>query len=161
LEQDEWKLESSWVKSRAGHWGNELADKLAKEAASSRTIDESYTKIPKSAMLCDLNAQSVNQWQNEWVRSSKDAITKSFFPSIADRLKLRKNTTPTFTTIITGHGNIKTYLYKYKIIDSPNCSCQEGDQSVDHILFDCKLLEQDRGLRFFRAFSSVVRQMPV
>ena len=24
------------------------------------------------------------------------------------------------------------------------CSCKEGDQSVDHILFDCKLLEHDR-----------------
>jgi len=24
------------------------------------------------------------------------------------------------------------------------CSCKEEDQSVDHILFDCKLLEHDR-----------------
>jgi hypothetical protein len=23
------------------------------------------------------------------------------------------------------------------------CCCKEGDQSVDHILFDCKLLEHD------------------
>jgi len=94
-------------------------------------------------MLCDLNEQSVNQWQNEWDRSSQGAITKSFFPNIADGLKLRINATPTFTAIVTGHGNIKTYLYKYKIIESPKCSCK-GDQSVDHILFDCKLLEQDR-----------------
>ena len=36
------------------------------------------------------------------------------------------------------------YLYKHKIIESPMCSCKEGDQSVDHILFDCKLLEHDR-----------------
>jgi len=24
------------------------------------------------------------------------------------------------------------------------CSCANGEQSVDHILFDCKLLEHDR-----------------
>jgi len=24
------------------------------------------------------------------------------------------------------------------------CSCENGEQSVDHILFDCKLLEHDR-----------------
>jgi hypothetical protein len=24
------------------------------------------------------------------------------------------------------------------------CSCENGEQSVDHILFDCKLLENDR-----------------
>ena len=89
LEQDEWKVEFSWIKAHAGHRGNELEDQLAKEAASSRTIDECFTRIPKSAVLSDLNEQSVNQWQKEWERSSKAAITKSFFPKITDRLKLK------------------------------------------------------------------------
>jgi hypothetical protein len=68
----------------------------------------------------ELNGQSVKRRQNEWERSSKCVITKSFFPKIADRLKLRINATPNFTTIVTGHGNIKPYWYKYKIIESPN-----------------------------------------
>jgi ribonuclease HI len=76
LEQDEWKVEFSWIKAHAGHQGNELADQLAEEAASSRTIDECYTRIPKSVVLSDLNEQSVNQWQKEWESSSKGAITK-------------------------------------------------------------------------------------
>jgi len=84
----------------------------------------------------------INKQQLE--RSSKDAKTKFFFPKIAGRLKLRINATPNFTAIVTGHGNIKTYLYKYKITESPMCSCEEGEQSVDHILYECKLLEQDR-----------------
>jgi hypothetical protein len=70
----------------------------------------------------------------------KTCNSKSFFPKIADRLKLRINATPNFTTIVTGHGNIKTYLYKYKIIESPMCSCDEGEQSVDHNLYEGKLL---------------------
>jgi len=94
-------------------------------------------------LLTELNEQSVKQWQNEWGRSSKGVITKSFFPKIADRLKLRINATPNFTATVTGHGNIKTYLCKYKIIESPTCSCDEGEQSVDHILYECKLLEHE------------------
>ena len=62
-----------------------------------------------------MNEQSVKMCQNEWERSSKGVITKSFFPNIEDRLKLRINATPNFTKIVTGHGDIKTYLYKYKI----------------------------------------------
>jgi hypothetical protein len=93
---------------------------------------------------CELNDRSVRQWQNEWEKSSKGAITKSFFPKIADRLKLRINATPNFTAIVTGRGNIKTYLYKYKITESPMCSCEEGEQSVVHILYECKLLAHDR-----------------
>jgi ribonuclease HI len=144
LEQDEWKVECSWIKAHAGHRGNELADQLAKEAASSRTIDKCYTRFPKSAVLGDLNEQSVNQWQKERERSSKGAVTKSFFPEITDRLKLKINATPKFTAIVTGHGNIKTYLFKYRIIERPRCSCEEGEQSVDHIIYDCKLLEQEK-----------------
>jgi len=93
----------------------------------------------------ELNEQSVKRWQNEWERSSKVVITKSFFPKIADRLKLTINATPNFTTTVTGHGNIKTCWYKYKIIDSPMCSWDEGEQSVDHILYECELLEHERG----------------
>jgi len=79
------------------------------DQVSSKTIEECYTRIPKSAVWSELNEQSVKQWQNEWERSSK-AVIKSFFPKIADRLKLRISATPNFTTIVTGHGSIKTYL---------------------------------------------------
>ena len=34
-------------------------------------------------------------------------------------------------------------MSKYKIIGSPMCSCDEGEQSVDHILYECKFLEHD------------------
>jgi hypothetical protein len=46
--------------------------------------------------------------------------------------------------MITGHGNIKTFLHKYKIIGSPMCSCGEGEQTIDHIILDCVLVEQER-----------------
>jgi len=127
MEQYEWIVEFSWIKAQAGHRGNDLADELAKEAVSSKTIEECYTRIPKSAVWSELKEQSVKQWQNERERSSKGVITKYFFPKITDWLKLRISATPNFTTIVTGHCNIKTYLYKYKMIKSPMCSCDEGN----------------------------------
>jgi len=144
MEQQEWKVEFRWIKAHAGHRGNEMADQLAKEAARSKTIKECYNRVPKSVVLGDLREQSVLQWQSEWERTTKGLITKSFFPKIGDRLKLRINTTPNFTTIITGHGNIRTYLNKYKIIDNPICPCNDGEQSVDHIIYECNLQRQER-----------------
>jgi hypothetical protein len=121
-----------------------LADQLAKEAARNKNIDECYNRLPQSAVMCELNQQSVIQWQNEWERTIKGSITKSFFPKIVDRMRLTINTTPNFTAIVTGHGNIKSYLHKFKIIQSPMCSCKQGEQSVEHILYDCRLHEHDR-----------------
>jgi len=59
-------------------------------------------------------------------------------------LKIRIGATSKVTTTVTGHGNIKTYLYKYKITESLMCSCDEGERSVDHILYECKILEHER-----------------
>jgi len=69
MEEQEWLVELSWIKSHTGHHGNELADQLVKEAVSSKNIKECYTRIPKSAVWSELNEQSVKQWQNEWERS--------------------------------------------------------------------------------------------
>jgi ribonuclease HI len=144
MEKQNWEIEFNWIKALAGHRGNELADQLVKEAANNRGINECYTRIPKSTVLSELNDHSVTKWQSEWDHTTKGTITKSFFLRIAERLKLNINVTPNFTTMVTVHGNIKSYLQKYKILDSLECSCKSGEQTVDHILFDCKLLEQER-----------------
>jgi ribonuclease HI len=40
MERDEWEVEFSWAKAHARQRGNELADRLAKEASSSKDIGE-------------------------------------------------------------------------------------------------------------------------
>jgi len=52
--------------------------------------------------------------------------------------------TQNFTTMITGHGNIKAYLYRFKIIEAPNCPCRNDNQTAEHILLECATLKEDR-----------------
>jgi len=37
--------------------------------------------------------------------------TKEFFPSVERRLAVNLNLNPNVTTIMTGHGNIRSYLH--------------------------------------------------
>jgi ribonuclease HI len=46
LEKENWNIEYAWIKAHAGNDGNELADKLAKEAT--RNSDIYYDRYPKS-----------------------------------------------------------------------------------------------------------------
>ena len=48
--------------------------------------------------------------------------------------------TPIFTTMTTGHGNIKSYLHRFKITESPPCPCGTMEQTIDHLIFQCELL---------------------
>ena len=55
-------------------------------------------------------------------------------------LKLNLNV----TTIMTGHGSVRSYLHRLKIIGSPECPCKYSIQTADHLIFRCKRLKNER-----------------
>jgi hypothetical protein len=56
--------------------------------------------------------------------------------------------------MVTGHGTIKSYLYRFKIIEAPNCPCGNDNQTTEHELFECALLNEDRE----RLFAAVAKE---
>jgi len=74
----------------------------------------------------------------------KGVITKGFFPSVQRRLAVNLNLSPKVTTIMTGHRNIRSYLLRLKIIGSPECPCKHDIQKVDHLIYQCNMLKNER-----------------
>ena len=146
LENSKWRINFSWVKAHAGTFGNELADKLAKDAAREPEATISYNKIPKSNIEMELKEAGIQKWQQEWEKTNKGAITKLFFPSIEQRLKMKLNLTPNLTAIITGHGLTRSYLHRFNITDNPTCPCNNEAQTIDHLIYQCPLVEKERNI---------------
>jgi hypothetical protein len=96
-----------------------LADTLAKEAATDEDIIECYRRVPKSVVTSELGSKIVEKWQMEWDQTTRGKITKEYFPVFAGRLKMKLNITQNFTCVVTGHGSIRSYLQRFKIIDTP------------------------------------------
>jgi hypothetical protein len=46
--------------------------------------------------------------------------------------------------MLTGHGKTRAYLHRLKILGKATCACEQEDQTVDHILYRCTLLETQR-----------------
>ena len=46
--------------------------------------------------------------------------------------------------MVTDHGKTRSYLHQFKIIEYPECPCANGNQTVDHLLYDCSKLNNDR-----------------
>jgi len=127
-----------------GTKGNELADTLAKKATTNETITESYTTIPKSVVLSEVTKESEKKWQRDWAQTTKGSTTKEYFPDIEGRLKMKLNLTGNLTSIVTGHGNMKAYLNRFKLTDEPTCPCGKGDQTTDHTIYDCGRVTEER-----------------
>jgi hypothetical protein len=88
--------------------------------------------------------QSIAKWQIQWDHTTKGSTTKQFFPIIKDRLTTKIKLTSNFTAIVTAHGKTKAYLHRFKIIESPECPCDGGNQTVDHLIHDCTKLQRER-----------------
>jgi hypothetical protein len=52
--------------------------------------------------------------------------------------------TPEFTALVTGHGKTRSYLHRFKLADDHMCPCNEGQQTSDHIIFECHIFEAQR-----------------
>jgi hypothetical protein len=169
LNKKNWKIEFKWMKALVGIYGKEIADRFAKEAtqnyyatysrirkllcniqqdtkitmqhtAGYQNYYATYSRIPKN----DTGKESIRKWQSQWEETKKRAITKEFFPSVEMRLAVNLNLSPDVTTIMTGHGNIRSCLHRLKIIGSPERPCKHGVQTVDHLTFQCKRLKNKR-----------------
>jgi hypothetical protein len=86
-----------------------------------------------------LREKSLKQWQTRW-----DRTTKEFFQNVKDRLNTKITVTPQFTAFVTSHGLTKSYLHRFQILESPDCPCGGESQTIDHLLFDCAILQEVR-----------------
>jgi len=77
------------VKAHNDNLENEIADQLAKKAASRRDGETTYSRIPKSAMIKVIQEKGELQWQQEWNVSTKGETTKLFFTDMGERKSKR------------------------------------------------------------------------
>jgi hypothetical protein len=84
-------------------------------------VSVSYSKIPKSVVKSELESISIDKWQGDWNQTTKGSITKDYFPKVTERLNMKLSINGSLTTMMTGHGNIKAYLHRFKLIDSATC----------------------------------------
>jgi hypothetical protein len=96
-------------------------------------------------IIRELEDDSVKKWQTELTKSTKGKIIKDFFPDVKERMNLNINLTQNFTAMVTGPGKTNLYLHRFKII-TPICPCGNSEQNIDHLIFECKLLNKERNV---------------
>ena len=114
-----------------------MADKLAKKSARSKETNDVFRRIPISAIYREAAEEGILKWQEQWEKASKAEATKQYFPTVMDRIRTKFNLTSKLTAVLSGHGNTNAYLHRFNLREDAKCICNKGDETMDHILFQC------------------------
>lgn len=83
-------------------------------------------------------------WKNRYDTSDKGDWTKVMIPNIRERYGLPMPLDHYTTQLLTGHGDFRSKLYKFKLVASPNCGCRNGSETVQHVMYRCPRTQEDR-----------------
>lgn len=136
-----------WTPGHATIQGNEIADRLAKDAAheaSEMPLDSSVITIQ------DIKTSSkksvLSKWQQRWDISESGRCFYIFNSTVAGKTYLDAPSRDLFSLILqlrTGYCSLNDYRHKLNHTESPECEC--GDiETVQHFLLDCPLYDDQR-----------------
>jgi hypothetical protein len=125
---------------------NALSKELAESGSTvHRKID--YDLIPLSHINKIILSNVNEEWNQIWSQSECGSTTREFIPNVEFRKGIQKYFSPNYevTQMISNHGKFNKYLYKFNLTEQQNCRrCGLEPEDVNHLLFDCELLEEQR-----------------
>lgn len=90
----------------------------------------------------------IAEWQIRYDETDKCEWTKIMIPDLARRCIFPLVLDHYTVQILMRHGDFKGKLHQFMLVQSPNCECGNGSETVRHVLLSCRRnTEQRRKLR--------------
>jgi hypothetical protein len=92
-----------------------------------------------------VRVRTLEEWQKRWDGGKTGRLVYKFLPDVSERMKRAYLKFDHYSVqLITGHGHLRGKLFRLGLLDDPTCSCGMGDQTAEHILWECPILEDAR-----------------
>ena len=124
-----------WIRGHQLNIGNELADKLAKEATTMNNI--TFFFCPFNYLKKIIRWITTIKWNRLWLSSNNGRVTRLFFPTIFHRRNSNLSPDYVITQFISNHGDFRGYLYRINRANDPYCNCGALEDSI-HLIFHCQ-----------------------
>ncbi|KAJ5110838.1 zinc knuckle domain protein [Penicillium argentinense] len=141
-----------WIPAHQGVAGNERVDRHAKEAAQEpegpQNPNNRYIRLAAAAKS-RIRREAKIEWERSWSiertgRPTKRLVERPTKKTLEYWSDLRKATASILMQLRTGRIGLAAYLTRINRRESARCGCNLGNQTVDHILLECPLLQDER-----------------
>ena len=149
-----YSLTMRWTAGHMGIRGNVIADKEAKAAAGGTTTDKK--SLPKllrrkltinpTALKHTHNEAIKTKWKSEWANTPRggklttldDKTPSTKLLNIISSSRLTRKASSLIAQFCIGHVPLNSYLYKFKLTDSPRCpACGAVQETINHFIITC------------------------
>ena len=137
----------TWVGGHISLEPNDLADRLAKEAAAQAKNSSLLPPLCYSELKNIIRKTSLQKWQKYWSNSTTGNFLKDISPAVpSKRYKSigNKISETRKLRLTSGHNKLKVHLHKLGFTPTPACECGNPEQSEDHILLHCEQFDRQR-----------------
>lgn len=138
-----------WIPSHIGIRGNEDADQLAKSATTCDTLD--ITAIPFTDLF-EMFKKSANTLTTNHIKDQGLLKGKVYFESMHSNhskpwfthKNLPRELIVSINRARSDHYNLAASLARVCIIDNATCQCNEEDENLNHVIWQCKIYNSQR-----------------
>ena len=153
LQREGLPVEIRWIPAHTGVWGNERADKAAKEATGWREGGAAGPRADKPPELWALRStlktwthkQAHKAWQEKWTNEARGRTSFRYTPkptrkTLQLHTKLSKKQSALLIGLRTEKIGTKHFLLKQRVpgVTDDRCPCGQGRHTVTHILLHCR-----------------------
>ena len=136
-----------WTPGHADIQGNEVADRLAKEAAKeAQDLDQNTSVLTNQDIKKAARDSIMDKWQDKWNISNTGREYFQYRPQILPKPRFDFPDHRGFILLLqlrTGYSQLNDYKQKLGQVESNRCECGEVE-NTEHFLLECQLYEDQR-----------------
>ena len=135
------KTKIVWIPGHASLDYNEIADKLAKEGSKKIQMTEQVEAVSESVLSKMIKDQARSIWSRMYERCEAADWTKQVMGSSVGRKLIfpkSRSCGMSYIRSLVNNAAVKDNLNRLGFSEVRDCECDEGRETVSHILLECK-----------------------
>ncbi len=130
-----------WVPGHVGIEGNEIADRMAKQAAINAAHPIPLCQqVTKKHSFTTIKLKALDRWQRRYNLSSEARLLHEVMPMVGNRKFWGEANTTAFSIfnqILSGHSNLNAHKYARRESENSKCPHCDLPETTEHFILHC------------------------